>query len=91
MRDNETVCGQRITYENAAPDHLNESETALYESRSRRIENCVAIIAEFQKERTNADGDITEPLTRQQIGSILELGPDLDRSIAMLAELRGRR
>jgi len=74
MSSYENVCGQRITYEPPIHENLSVNEAVLYEDAYFEVENTLAIIAKSQNERTNEDGEITEPLTHTQIRTILELG-----------------
>lgn len=88
MTSNVNVCGQRIAYENTEHDTLSENEASLYDAASSEVENTLAIIAEIQNERTNEDGEITNPLTLRQVRTILEVGVPLERSLTVLEALQ---
>jgi len=70
MPSNANVYGQRIAYENTEHDTLSEKEASLYDTASFEIETALEVIDEIQEERTNGDGEITDPLTLRQIRTI---------------------
>jgi hypothetical protein len=68
---------------------LPERKASQYERAYSEVENTLAIIAEIQDERTNEDGEITEPLSLTQVRTILEVGTPLERSLAILEAVEG--
>lgn len=89
MPSNQNVCGQRIDYEPPAQERFSESTAVHYENAYFEVENTLAITAGIQNERTNEDGEITEPLSLLQVKTILEVGTLLQRSLAVLNDLEG--
>lgn len=88
MPSNSNVCGQRIDYENPTRESLSDHQANLSEEAYSEVENSLAIIAEIQNERTNKDGEISEPLTLAQIRTILEVGVPLERSLTILEAIQ---
>jgi hypothetical protein len=89
MPINSNVCGQRIDYELPTQGDLPERIASQYERAYSEVENTLAIIAEIQDERTNEDGEITEPLSLTQVRTILEVVTPLERSLAILEAVEG--
>jgi len=89
MPTNSNVCGQRIDYENPTREDFSEHQAKLSEEAYSEVENSLAIITEIQNERTNEDGEISEPLTLTQIRTILEVGVSLERSLTILEAIEG--
>ncbi|PSQ27808.1 hypothetical protein BRD03_06245 [Halobacteriales archaeon QS_9_68_17] len=89
MPSTENVCGQRIEYETPSYGDLSENQSDLYDAAISEVENTLAIITEIQNERTDENGEITEPLTLTQVRTILEVGVPLERSLTVLDALEG--
>lgn len=83
MKD-ETITGQRITYEYANSANLSERERAIRERAADSVEDSLAILAEIQNDRTDANGDIERAPTHAELGTVTELVSDLEKSIALL-------
>jgi len=84
MQDNTTICGNRIAYDNHAP----ETNADLYESAVNDVEDALAIIHEIQEGRLNKEGDVHEPLTRTHVNTLQELNKEsLNSALAVLGAL----
>ncbi|WP_318567472.1 hypothetical protein [Salinigranum marinum] len=84
MPTDHNVCGQRIAYNRATHGALSERETEVYESANKEVEDILALLAEIQNARTSAEGEITRPLTRREIGTIFEVSSQLHGSSTIL-------
>jgi hypothetical protein len=73
MTNHENICGGRIEYDYELPNGLTEKEAMMHESARQDVEDALAILAEMQEDRTDEDGNVTEPITIPLLNSIKEM------------------
>lgn len=73
MEKSENICGGRIDYENPIPSDLSEEEARMHAEATKGIEDALAILAEMQDERTDKNGNVTEPITPALVGTVKEM------------------
>lgn len=83
-----TAFGAQIDYNDPYLENLSESEKKLYIDALDEVEGCLIIVDSILDGRTDEDGDIIEPLSTQEVGTLLEEGPKIERSLALIRKLR---
>ena len=69
------------------PVWLTTSESEVYQSATREIENSMMVIEELHDHSTNEEGEFVEPVSTTYINTLLEMSEPLRRSLATLQAL----